>query len=37
MSDHDYNCFVEFVELNDITEQEWDVYFEFYYQMLKEM
>lgn len=37
MSDHDYACFVEFVELNGITEEEWDNYFECYFQMLKEM
>ena len=37
MSDFDYDCFVEFVEMNDIYEEEWDNYFECYYQMLKEM
>jgi hypothetical protein len=37
MTDEDYNCFVEFVEFNVITQDEWPAYFEAYYQMLKEM
>lgn len=37
MNDDQYSYFVEFVELNSITEQEWPIYFECYCQMLKEM
>ena len=37
MTDDMYACFIEFVELNDITEYEWPAYFEAYFQMLKEI
>jgi hypothetical protein len=37
MSDSEYACFVEFVEMNNIQEKEWDNYFECYFQLLKEM
>lgn len=37
MTDDMYACFIEFIDLNNITEYEWPAYFEVYFQMLKEI
>ena len=37
MSDNDYACFCEWADMLQLTDDEWDGYFEAYYQALKEM
>lgn len=37
MSDNDYACFCEWADMLQLNEDEWDVYFEAYFQALKEM
>lgn len=36
LSEDEYDCFIEFVELNCVSEYEWPVYIEAYIQMLKD-
>lgn len=37
MTDNDYTCFCEWADLINLPEESWDMYFEAYYQALKEM